>query len=423
MKVKGVRMYGEMDLRLEEFELPEIKDDEILAKIYSDSLCMSTYKLAKQGKNHKRCPQNIETNPVLTGHEFAGIIVKVGEKWKDQFKPGMRFAQQPALNYKGSMDSPGYSYEYFGGDCTYCIFPHEAMEVGALMPFDGDSFYKASLGEPLSCSIGAFHAQYHTSRKNYVHEMGLKRGGNLIIMGGCGPMGLGAVAYGIVCEYHPKRIVVTDVDDAKIARAKEVISPEYAAEHGIELIYANTAKMEDPKKGLIDLTEGHGYDDVLIYVPIPAVAELGNQVMAFDGCMSFFSGPSDHNFTAKINLYDCHYNSTHIMGTTGGTNEDLIEANELAAKGIIDPAIMVTHVGGIDCIAEATCNLPNIKGGKKLAYTQFEMPLTAIEDFGKLGEKDPFFKKLDECCKAHKGLWNPEAERMIFEHFGVEVGI
>ena len=51
------------------------------------------------------------------------------------------------------------------------------------------------------------------------------------------------------------------------------------------------------------------------------------------------------------------------------------------------------------------------------------MPLTAIEDFGKLGEKDPFFKKLDECCKAHKGLWNPEAERMIFEHFGVEVGI
>ena len=39
MKARGVRMYGEMDLRLEEFELPEIKDDEILAKIYSDSIC------------------------------------------------------------------------------------------------------------------------------------------------------------------------------------------------------------------------------------------------------------------------------------------------------------------------------------------------------------------------------------------------
>ena len=29
MKTKAVRMYGTHDLRLEEFELPEIKDDEI----------------------------------------------------------------------------------------------------------------------------------------------------------------------------------------------------------------------------------------------------------------------------------------------------------------------------------------------------------------------------------------------------------
>ena len=30
MKTKAVRLYGKNDLRLEEFELPEIKDDEIL---------------------------------------------------------------------------------------------------------------------------------------------------------------------------------------------------------------------------------------------------------------------------------------------------------------------------------------------------------------------------------------------------------
>ena len=396
MKVRGVRMYGEMDLRLEEFELPEIKDDEILAKIYSDSICMSTYKLAVQGKKHKRAPQDIDVHPIITGHEFAGTIIKVGKKWQDQFKPGMRFAQQPALNYKGSMDSPGYSYRY-------------------------DSFYKASLGEPLSCSIGAMHAQYHTKQGVYKHEMGLKRGGNLIIMGGCGPMGLGAIAYACVCPYEPKKIVVTDVDDEKMARANEVVSVEWAKEHGVELIYANTAKMEDPRQGLMDLTDGHGYDDVLVYIPIPAVAELGNQVMAYDGCMSFFAGPSNKDFCATVNLYDCHYNATHIMGTTGGNNDDLIEANDLAARGIIDPAIMVTHVGGLDSIAETTCSLPHIRGGKKLAYTQFDMPMTAIEDFGKLGETDPFFKKLDECCKAHRGLWNPEAEKMIFEHFGVNM--
>ena len=40
MKTKAVRMYGADDLRLEDFELPEIKDDEILVKVVSDSICM-----------------------------------------------------------------------------------------------------------------------------------------------------------------------------------------------------------------------------------------------------------------------------------------------------------------------------------------------------------------------------------------------
>ena len=84
MKSKAVRMYGEMDLRLEEFELPEIKDDEILVKVMSDSICMSTYKLAKQGKKHKRAPQDMDIHPVIVGHECSGDIVQVGKKWQNQ---------------------------------------------------------------------------------------------------------------------------------------------------------------------------------------------------------------------------------------------------------------------------------------------------------------------------------------------------
>ena len=30
MKTKAVRLYGEMDLRLDEFELPEMQDDEMI---------------------------------------------------------------------------------------------------------------------------------------------------------------------------------------------------------------------------------------------------------------------------------------------------------------------------------------------------------------------------------------------------------
>lgn len=419
MKTKAVRMYGMDDLRLEEFELPAIKEDEILVKVISDSICMSTYKLVKQGKKHKRAPQNIDTNPIIIGHEFAGVIVEVGEKWKEQFQPGQKFAQQPALNYKGKLDSPGYSYEYFGGACTYCIIPHEVMELGCLLNYEGESFFEASLGEPMSCIIGGYHANYHTNKKNYNHAMGTKADGNILIMGGCGPMGLGAVSYGLQFENKPKRIVVTDVDDDRINRAKQLIPEEYAKEKGIELIYVNTDKMLDAKKELLSFTEGHGYDDVFVYVPIRQVAELGDSLLAFDGCMNFFAGPSDNQFKAEINLYNTHYTSTHIIGTTGGNTDDLIEANQLAAKGAVESAVMVTHVGGIDSIAEATKNLPTIPGGKKLTYTQFNMPLTAIEDFEKLGKQDLFYKKLADCCKAHKGLWNGEAEKILLEHFGV----
>ncbi len=420
MKTKAVRMYGARDLRLEEFELPKIKEDEILVKIISDSICMSTYKLVEQGKKHKRAPQNIDTNPIIIGHEFSGVIVEVGEKWKDQFKPGQRFAQQPALNYKGSLASPGYSYEYFGGACTYCIIPHEVMELGCLMNYEGDSFFEASLGEPMSCIIGGYHANYHTNKKNYEHAMGTKEGGNILIMGGCGPMGLGAVSYGIQFENRPKRIVVTDISDERIARAKEMITPEQAAANGVELIYANTAKMEDEYEGLMALTEGHGYDDVFVYIPNKQVAELGDRLLAFDGCMNFFAGPTDNQFKAEINLYNAHYTSSHILGTTGGNNDDLLEANALAAAGKIEPAVMVTHVGGIDSIIDATLHLPNIPGGKKLTYTQFDMPLTAIDDFEELGKTDPLFAKLDAACKENRGMWSAKAEKILFEHFGVE---
>lgn len=416
MQTKSVRLYGADDLRLEEFVLPEIKDDEILVKVISDSVCMSTYKLLKQGKAHKRCPQNVDTNPIIIGHEFSGDIVKVGKKWSNEFKVGEKFAQQPALNYKGKLDSPGYSYEFFGGACTYCIIPPEVMELGCLLHYDGESYFDASLGEPMSCIIGGYNANYHTNKQNYNHEMGVKKGGSVLILGGCGPMGLGAVEYPLVIENKPSTIVVTDVDNDRIARAKEVVSIELAQSHGVNLHYVNPTEINDQYEYLMNLTEGKGYDDVFVYAPIKELAELGDRLLAFDGCMNFFAGPSNSDFKAEINLYNCHYTSTHIMGTTGGNTDDLKEAISLSAAKKIHPAVMVTHIGGIDSIIDTTANLPNIPGGKKLTYTQINMPLTAISDFGKLGESNILFKRLHESCKRHNGLWNTEAEKILLSH-------
>ena len=209
MKAKAVRLHGANDLRLDEFELPEIKDDEILVKVVSDSVCMSTYKCAILGTKHKRVHEDVADHPAIMGHEMAGDIVKVGAKHQDKFKPGMKFTLQPALNYKGTMWSPGYSYEFFGGDTTYCIIPAEVMELGCLLEYKGKAYYEASLAEPMSCSIGAFNANYHTKMGVYTHEMGIKEGGKLAILAGAGPMGLGALTYALHRDVRPGMIVVT----------------------------------------------------------------------------------------------------------------------------------------------------------------------------------------------------------------------
>ena len=415
MKTKAVRLYGKDDLRLEEFELPAIREDEILAHIISDSICMSSHKAAEQGAAHKRVPDDVAQNPIIIGHEFCGEIVQVGSKWASQFKAGDRFSIQPALNYKGSLAAPGYSYKYIGGDATYIVIPNEVMETGSLLSYKGEAFFHGSLAEPMSCIVGGFHANYHTKNGSYVHSMGIVPGGNMAILAGVGPMGLGAIDYALHCDRRPGLLVVTDIDDARLARAEQLFSVEKAAKDGIKLVFLNTSK-GDAVKSLMDLTGGKGYDDVFVFAPVKPVVEQGDSILGRDGCLNFFAGPIRTDFKAEFNFYNVHYSSTHIVGTSGGNTDDMREALKLMETGRINPAAMITHVGGLNAVIDTTLNLPSIKGGKKLIYTNIELPLTAIADFAEKGKTDPLFAELDKIVKANNNLWCTEAEKYLLSH-------
>ena len=416
MKTKAVRLHGANDLRLDEFELPPIREDEILAEVISDSICMSTYKCAILGTGHKRVHPDVAEHPAIMGHEFAGRLVQVGSKYKGKFEPGMKFSLQPALNYHGTMWSPGYSYEFFGGDTLYTIIPQEVMELDCLMEYNGDAYYKASLAEPMSCSIGAAHAAFHTQMGSYQHEMGIRAGGKMAILAGAGPMGLGMVAYIMNCDRRPAQLIVTDVNEDRLNRARELFPEEYGKARGIDLRFVDTSG-DDPAALLRGMTGGTGFDDVFVYAPVKPLIRQASDILGRDGCLNFFAGPTDKNFSAEMNFYDVHYNSTHLIGTTGGNKDDMLESLRLTAEKRLDPSVMVTHIGGLDSAAAATLHLPEIPGGKKLIYTHISMDLTAIEDFGRLGEKDPRFKDLDAICKAHQGLWCTEAEEYLLSHW------
>ena len=136
------------------------------------------FKAAIQGADHQESSTITSKKNPLLGHEFAGEIIKVGDKWKNEFKEGQKFSIQHAVNVpERPYDAPGYSYQYIGGAATYIVIPNEFMERKCLLHFSGDAFYQGSLAEPISCIVGAFHASYHTKAGVYEHEMGIVEGG------------------------------------------------------------------------------------------------------------------------------------------------------------------------------------------------------------------------------------------------------
>jgi threonine dehydrogenase-like Zn-dependent dehydrogenase len=416
MKTKAVRLHGKNDLRLDEFELPPLKDDEILAQVMSDSICMSSHKAAEQGADHKRVPKDIADNPTIIGHEFCGKILEVGKKWRNKFTPGSKFSIQPALNYKGSLDAPGYSYRYIGGDATFIIIPNEVMACGCLLPYDGEGYFLASLSEPVSCIIGAFHASYHTAPGSYVHRMGIVGDGAMAFLAGAGPMGIGAIDYAIHGDRRPRLLVVTDIDERRLSRARAIYTVDEAARRGVELRYINTADTTGQDRRLLSLTGDAGYDDVFVFAPVKPLAELADRMLSRDGCLNFFAGPTSAGFAAEVNLYNVHYGSTHIVGTSGATTGDMSEALDLMARGTIRPALMVTHIGGLDSVVRTTLDLPEIPGGKKLIYPNIRLELTAIDDFAVRGKNDALFRALEKITEKNNGVWSIEAETYLLDH-------
>jgi threonine dehydrogenase-like Zn-dependent dehydrogenase len=243
--------------------------------------------------------------------------------------------------------------------------------------------------------------------------MGIVEGGKMALLASVGPMGLGAIDYALHCDRRPSLLVVTDINDERLARAASIYTPEHAKELGIELHYVNTAKCEDPVATLREISGGTGYNDVICFAPVRQVVEQADAILGFDGCLNFFAGPTDSKFKAEMNFFNVHYSYTHIVGTSGGNTDDMREAVALMNSGKINPATMITHVGGLDSVVDTTLNLPKIPGGKKLVYNQISMPMTALTDFAKLGETDPMYKKLAELVEANNGLWSGEAEKYL----------
>lgn len=413
MKTKAVRLYGADDLRLEEFELPEIREDEVLLRVVTDSLCASTYKAVKQGPAHKRVPPDIAEKPIIVGHEMCGEIIEVGAALKDQWKVGQRIVIQPALKLESGYD-PGYSYPYIGGASIYAVVPQIVMERGCMIPYEGDSYFKGSLVESIGCVLRGYKGFYHTDYSNYVRTDGAKKGGRLAILGGAGPMGIGAVE--LACGYAGvSQVVVTDLNADRLAYAEAKCTPAEAAKKGVSLTYLNTSGLEDPVKTLIEMSEG-GFDDVFVMVPVPALFTMAEEICREDGCVNFFAGPAIHQMPGTLNLYRVHYDGIHVVGTAGSIPEDTVDTIHLIEQNAINPGAIVSHILGLDPVIDTLMAMGTPSGAKKVCYPGLKIPLVAIDELPELGKTDPLWAALAEIVERNGGLWCAEAEAYLLEH-------
>lgn len=413
MKTKAIRLYGANDIRLEEFELPEITADEILIRVVSDSVCASTYKAIKQGSAHKRVPNDVAENPVIIGHEMCGEIISVGENVKKDWKKGQKIVIQPALKLPSGHD-PGYSYPYIGGNTQYAVVPKIVLERGCLLPYEGDSYFAGSLAEALGCCIRGYKGFYHTDYTNYVRTDGAKKGGRIAILGGAGPMGIGcvelAVGYAGVSQ-----VVVTDLNQERLDYAAKMCDPAKVKGKGVDLQFINTGNVEDPVEYLKQISDG-GFDDVFVMVSVPALFSMSEKICREDGCINFFAGPPVYDMPGSLNLYRVHYDGIHVVGTAGSIPADMTDILDLIKDNKINAGALVSHILGMKAAPETLFAMEKPNGAKKVCYNELDIPLIAIDDLDELGKNDPMYAELAIIVKNNGGLWCAEAEKYLLEH-------
>ena len=443
MKAKAWRLYSAGDARLEDIELEGAGEEGIIVELVTNTICLSDYKGVSLGTGHKRVPRDIAERPSMFGHEISGIVREVGTKWKDQFHVGQHVGLQPSLNIPGhELETVGYAWHTIGGETTHVYLPSIVMEMGCLLPYDGDAYFKCSLAEPISCIVSAFRTNYHNAFCSHDLEVGIVDKGTMLLMAGCGAMGLGCID--IAChspEKRPRRLVVTDIDSGRLSRAAAMFGLDFAGDrargevNGVELIFVNTKDVEDPVTLLKSFnladderadnptSTGGGYDDIFLMAAVPALITQCSDLLGFGGCLNFFAGPTNQHLMAEFNFYNVHYLMHHCVANSGGDVKDMADSVDWIGKGYLHPEVMITHVGGLDSAFEATMNILKVPGGKRLVYTHKQLPMVAIADFKERGKDDPFYAELDRLCSANHGLWCKAAEDYLLANApDIEIG-
>ncbi|MDR0303257.1 MAG: alcohol dehydrogenase catalytic domain-containing protein [Chitinispirillales bacterium] len=376
MESDAIRLYGKRDLRRETIYISPPKEHEILADVICCAVCASCCKVAQLGQEHNRVPKNLLQNPVILGHEFCAKVSAVGDG-VDKTLVGKSIIVQPMVYETGfEWQAMGHSFGETGGYATKIKIPKQFYENGAIIEFSGKGFYKAALAEPLGCIIAAFRTQYHTKQESFKPIYGNKPEGTTIFLGGAGNMGKLAVQLWREKSHKFAKLLIYDRNPEKLKSMCEIIKNDGR-------IKTYSSQDENFVRSLAGTI-----DDVVVFAPSRDLVDLGMLLLSFDGCLNFFAGPFEKEFNVPINFHNIHYQRHHIVGSSGASGEDIRRALQLIENNSIDPSLIVSHIGGLGCVAEIVGNFAAFGGGKKLIYPQIALPITVVDSWSEKKENE-----------------------------------
>ena len=261
--MQAVICHGPKDYRLESVPVPQRPPGGALVRVEAVGICASDLKCYQGaakfwGDEHRDAWA--ERN-VVPGHEFVGEIVEIDDEARDRWGVTLgdrvvseqivpcwkcRYCRRGEYWMCAPHDIYGFKRRTPGGMASYMVYPPEALvhRVDKTLPAA-----HAAFTEPLSCALHA------VERANI-------RFGDVVVVAGCGPIGLGMVA-GAAAKF-PRAIVALDMSPTKLDLATAC-----GATHVVNI------GEQDPGDLVRSLTEGYGADVYLEGTGHPSAVPQG----------------------------------------------------------------------------------------------------------------------------------------------------
>lgn len=324
--MKAAVFYAPGDVRVENIDIPKIGPGELLVQIKAATTCGTDVKAYRRGHRLFRPPTPL-------GHEWAGVVVQVGEG-VTRFRVGDRVAGANSAPcghcFYCKVGQPQLCDDLlimFGSFAEYLRVPARIVEVNTFKLPAHLSFAAAAMIEPLACAV------------NGVMESGMRLG-DTVVVNGAGPIGLYFV---LLATLRGARVIVTDLSDMRL----EVAAGLGAAE------VINVSHLPDAVRAVRDLTEdGRGVDVAIEAVGLPETWEKTILMARKGGTVNLFGGPKEGTaFTTPTGLV--HYNQLTLKGVFHLTPDTARIAFDLLANGQVPEGPFISGVRPLSQVVEA----------------------------------------------------------------------